>query len=303
MPGFRKRSGYRKRKGGKRRKWRQQKLAVGTVQRIARDIAKREDKKLLVKYVHSTLHKDAASTWVNLRSLPPLTTWESIPAANQDTALPYKIVSAVGGNVRAARMTNQSANDKERCAIRIHGIETFGVVYNESSSPMRLEVRLIFVPNLNQYTTDAIDYLRPRITMFHDTGAGNLLRSGYNRKAISAYTATGHPIKFQTLARKVIWCPAASSAGTITPTGGGAGEVVTFMRPAVYKRFKLAKYFKSARTGYCNESDDELANGNYYLVYWNDLPGAGTGNIMKFLACSNLQYSMKGPLKPDITPS
>lgn len=293
----------RKRAAGakRRRKWRQQKLAVGTVERIARDIAKREDKKMLVKYVHTSLVKASTATWTDYRALPQLAVWRSWYAGQQDPNLLYKCVSEIGGNVRAVRMQNQSANDRERLSIRIHGVETFGVVRNEAPRPARFEVRLIFIPNLNQFTNDAIDYLRPRITMFHKTGPGTPLYAGYNRKSIAAQTATGHPIKFQTLARKVIHLPAASIVGAITPATG-TGEVVSMQTPQLFKRFKLAKYFKKPRIGYCNDQDDELSNGNYYLVYWNDLPANGTANVMKFIAATNMQYSLKGPLLPDVAP-
>lgn len=299
MAGSKRRGKFRKRRFRKRGKWRQQKVSIGTIQRISRDIAKREDKKNLVKYVHSTIVKDAGHTWTDKRALPPLTHWYNVTGDAQDNQIPYKIISNIGGNVRAVRMQNQSTAQREKVSIKIHGVESFLCVYNASTRPCRAEFRLIFIPNMNQFTNDITDYLRPRITMFHDTGGGSLLYTGYNKKAISAQTATGIPFKFQTLSKKVLYLPAAGIVGTQTPQGGNP-IALNLVPPQVFRRFKLSKYFKKPRTAYCNDQDDELSNGNYFLVWWNDLPGIGGGNTMRVLATSNVQYSMKSPMLPDL---
>lgn len=282
------------------RKWRQQKLAVGTVQEIAREIAQQEDKKQMKKYVHcSYVKSDSFTNWSSAsykRALPALANWKSHTGSEQDLTTPYQILSNVGGNIDAPELKLLTQDEAGRLELRIHGIETFGVICNTSLRPMRFEARLLWIPNLNSYTNASIDYMQPRFTMFSKSGAGtgNLLRQGYNRRALGALTATGIPIKFKTLDRIVI--NVAAQDWTAAITGQAAGEF-SAQAPLVFKKFKLAKYFKDPHKGFVRNNQDEMTNGNYCLVYWSDLPGTSTFSI---LATSNMQYSVKAVMHDDI---
>lgn len=289
---------YRRKKG----KWRQQKLAVGTVQRIAKDIAQREDKKNLVKYVHPTYVKSSTLTWASAnyqQNVPDPQYWQTITGGLlTDTAFQnhYVELSAIGGNINAANMTNLDGAERGKVEVRVHGMQVFGIVKNSASHPTRFEARLIYIPNANIYTNDANDYIRPRITMFWQKGVGGLIRQGYDRRSLAALTATGIPVKFQELARKVIHLPAASVSGSVTVNSVISPIVMT--TPPVRKRFTLAKYFKQPRRAFMRSNQSELSNGSYYLVYWCDLPS--TANTMNVLAVCNFQYSLKAPMHDDL---
>lgn len=294
-----------RRRRRRKAKWRQQKLAVGTVQKIARDIAKAEDKKNLKKYVHCSYVTAAGfqSTWPTAaykRALPSLSNWASHTGSSQDLAIPYQILTRIADNVITPEMKNLDQGEQAQTEVAIHGVQTYGVVCNNSLRPMRFEARLLWIPNLNKYTQAQIDYLLPRFTQFFKSGkgTGNLLFQGYARRGLGALDASGIPTSFRVLARKVLYVPAASWTGTLTGTQN-PGTFDAEM-PIVFKRFSMAKYFKKALKGYCRADaapNDVMSNGNIVLVYWSDLPGSSSFNV---LITSNVQYSVKANMNDDV---
>lgn len=295
---IRKRKRFRRKRHGRKGKWRQQLLAVGTVQKIAREIAKKEDKKNMEKYVHCTYICQAGfqPNWIasHVASLPSATSWFSLGGAG---AMLSKICSTIGGHIQASNLSVLDAAEQSQVQLRIHGIEAFGIVQNNASYPVRTEIRLVYVPNTNVYTDDANDYLVPRLTMFAKSGhgVGALLRQGYDRKSLAVFDTTSNPVKFQTLARKVLFLPSATMTGTLTTQG--TIEPILMQTPVARKRFKLAKYFKRPRTAFCRGNHDELSNGNYFLVAWTDA-ATGTATV-SFLSTQNIQYSLKGAMRDD----
>lgn len=298
---YRKKS--RRRYARKRGKWRQQKLAVGTVQRIARNIAKAEDKKNMKKYVHvSYVKDDNFQDWPTAaykRALPLLQNWRTITGTAQDLQMPYSVISRVGGNLVTPELVNLDGAEQAQLELRIHGIQTYGIVANNSPRPMRFEARLLWIPNLNKYTQAVIDYLIPRFTMLHKSGqgTGNLLYQGYNKRDLATKTATGIPATFVTLARKVMYLPAAAWEATITGNNAGSFDAQT---PLIFKRFRLSKYFKKPRVGFVRQDSDPndvMSNGNFVLAYWTDQPG---NNSFSILATSNMQYSIKSNMNDDV---
>lgn len=290
----------------KKRKWRQQKLAVGTVQKIARSIAKQEDKKNMHKYVHVTYVKPEALNWAAgyLAHLPPTSLWSQLGGG---ASFEFSNISTIGGHIQDANMAVLDAAEQGQVQLRIHGCETFGIIKNNSVHPVRVEVRLVYIPNTNIYTDDLNDYLTPRSSMFFKSGKGNgvLLRQGYDRKSLAAFSATGIPVKYQTLARKVMFLPSATVTGTLTtpadplhdPPLDQLVQTIVQQTPTVYKRFSLKKYFKHPRRAYARANNDPLTNGNYFLVYWTDAPLVT--DTVSLLMTSNIQYSLKSVMKDD----
>ena len=260
------------------------------------EIAKKEDKKNLVKYVHEVMIKQDAYTWLSPCILPPVQNWMSVPGV----ALQYLWLSRIGGNVKMVQMPNLDGNMMVETQVRIHGFQINGVVKNNSFIPARYEIRLIYIPNINTYTQGSVDYITPRLTMFHKSGqgCGNTLFRGYNRRALAANTATGLPIKFTTLARKVFYLSPGQESGTID--NQTVIEDVTLDKVR-FKRFSLRKYFKTPQTGYVRSGSDILTNGNYFLVFWNDLPLVSTTCSM--IGDCLMQYSVKASLHPDKNPN
>lgn len=299
MAAFKKKPFKRYRRRYRRKgKWRQQKLAVGTVQKIAREIAKKEDKKNMEKFVHVTYIAVAGyvSQWAqsHVASLPASTSWFQLGGAG---AMLSKLCSGIGGHIGASNLPALDAAEQGQVQLRIHGIESFGIVQNNSALPVRCEIRIVYVPNTNVYTDDANDYLVPRLTMFAKSGKGlgALLRQGYDRKSLAVFDTTSNPVKYQTYARKVIYLPAATMTGTITQ--GGSIDPILINALPVRRRFKLSKYFKNPKKAFCRANHDELSNGNYFLVAWTDAP-LGTTTV-SFLSTQNVQYSLKGAMRDD----
>lgn len=295
-----KKKNYKNKRKYNKSQYRQQKLAVATVKKIAKTIARREDKKNMMKYVHVSTTQAAGTTWIDKRAIPALTTFKTISGNAQDANdnLSYDLVSAIGGTIAVENQVQLVSSERDEVELRIHGIQTFGIVKNNANRPARIECRLIYIPNVNQYTVASIDYLTPRMTMFFKSGhgAGNLIRQGYNRRVLAAADGTGIPIKFQTLDRKVVYLPAATAVGTLT--NGSAVEQLIYNTPAVFKRVTLSKYFKKFRKAFCRGTNVQLSDGNYFFVYWSDLPDTLTYSI---LATTNIQYSLKAPMNSSNT--
>ena len=253
--------------------------------------------------MHETQTKAAGYVWQNPSILPVNSSWAALTGG----AIQYQNLSDIGGNVRLTQMQNfadppapappVADNVQAKLELRIHGIQCRGIVKNNSTVPARVEIRLLYIPNLNAYTVAPIDYLVPRFTMFYKSGqgTGNILFNGYNRRALAALDATGVPVKFTTLDRKVIHLPPATVYGTVTMAQ--ATETIMLSTPAVYRRFSLSKYFKTPRRAFARASQNELSDGNYFLVYWSDL--ATVGMTCSILADSLLQYSIKAPMHED----
>lgn len=267
--------------------------AVGTVQKIARDIAKAEDKKNLVKYVKETQTKAAAFSWNTMAALPAPQNW--LQLAGGDIGFKSQIISDIGDDVEAAAPTHFTAADAQQLEVRVHGIEVRGIVRNNSIRATRVEIRLLWIPNINSYTDSVINYLQPRLTMFHKSGkgVGSLLFQGYNKRALAVYDATGVPIKFTTLARKVIMLPQATTSGTLT--AGPAVEAILLAVPTFPKRFTMKKYFKTPKRHFIRGDQTPMSDGNYYLCYWTD--GSSALSTCSLLVDTLMQYSIKAPMK------
>lgn len=261
-------------------------------------IATKLDKANIKKYVH--VMQVRAATFVDWHLYPSVTptTTNWLECGGQKCN--YEILSGIGGNVQQTAMVNQSANEQKRLALGIHGVQAFGVLTNSSVVPTRVEVRLIFIPNFNQYTDDAVDYLTPRFTMFYKSGLGvnGLMYRGYNKNSLAMYDASSTTVKYQTLDRKVIYLPGIGIHGTL----GNPAQAIVLSTPAIYKRFHLKKYFKRARPAFVREAAPakELSNGNYFLVWWSD--GAVAVQKYRILATTNLQYSIKHSMLDDTAP-
>lgn len=274
------------------------------VEKRMQEIARKEDKKNMVKYVHVSYLKPAALNWSAgyLAHNPPPSLWYTLPGASDMSIIN---ASQIGGNIELLNMVNVNNAHQGDLEVRIHGIQSYGIFKNNSAYPARVETRLLYIPNTNVYTDDANDYLTPRFTMLwkDGKGIGVPLRKGYNKRQLAAFTATGIPVKYQELDKQVIFLPPATVTGTINLPpmyDGDAGhvEAISMNTPVVYKRTSMAKYFKTPRKAYIRPNNSELTNGNYFLVVWTDLPN-GTDTV-SCLMTNNLQYSIKAPFNKDV---
>lgn len=215
------------------------------------------------------------------------------------TILYSKLLSNVGGNVAITELTALDSAEQAQLELRIHGIQVDGAVLNNSVYPVRVEFRVIFIPNSNSFTIQPNDYLLPRMTMFWgQKGLGGPQYRGYNSRALGALDATGVPITYKNLARKVVFAKSNKLNGTQGPAA--QQTAIQMQLPLTYKRFHMAEYFKTPKKAFCRGTQDELSNGNYYLVWWSD--GDTTQQSYSVCASMNFQYSIKAAMNDDIAP-
>lgn len=293
MPRYR-----RKRKYKRRRTSRLADKRINTLfEKRAKEIAQKEDRKNLRKYVHVTQIVSSLYTdWYRHPQQMPLPTqWQLCTGET----FYNKMISDLGGNVGITELSNLDAAEQSQLELRIHGIQVHGAILNNSTYPVRVEARLIYIPNANAFTTQPNDYLTPRQTMFMGKdGLGGLQYRGYDYRALGALDATGVPVKYKNLARKAIFAKSNKVNGT--QGAAGAQTPIVLQLPMTYKRFTLTKYFKKPKRAFVRGSQAELSNGNYYLVWWSD--GASTQQTFSIIASMNLQYSIKAPMNDDIAP-
>lgn len=290
----------RKRRGARYSKLRDKKINT-LFERRAKEIAQKEDRKNIRKYIFPQQVSRTGYNWNDRLALPAPADWYELEGEQLGVAgkgLAYHILSGVGGYLEDNTASQEDGTAKGMLELRFQGVECFGIVKNNSTVPVRIDARIVWIPNVNQFTDDSVDYLLPRDTMFIKTGTGNLLNQGYNRRNLATLTATGVPVKHTTVARKVMFLPAGLVTGELTAPGPVVSSVEVFPQP-VYKRFTLRKRFKGmGKKMYCRTSDVLCSNGNFYFVIWSDLKSPAT---ISFLMASNIQLSVKQLMK-DIIP-
>lgn len=256
----------------------------------------------MIKYVHCKYLKAAAATWKETLSIPAISDWYSMTGGD---AFLRVHLSNIGGNLQDPRMrkfntqpavgVDPNAVKQQDLELRVHGIQVYGVVTNQSSLPVRVEMRLVYVPNLNAFTVSPNAYLLPQPEMFYKSGkgTGNLLRQGYDRRSITMHTATGIPTSWTQLGRKVIYL----KPGQIDASLSGSTTAMK-LKNIVYRRFSLSHYFKTPKKAFARNNQTYLTTGNYYLCLWCD--AASITDIVPVLATSNFQYSYKAPIHNDV---
>lgn len=279
---------FARRRSRVRKKWRQQKLAVGTVAKIARKIATRLDNKSLKSHLFVKTWLADGSAWpTNYLALPASQDYRPIPAP----ALEVKTISELGGYVQDVTGVNWSANQERGVPIYLQGIQARFIFQNRTTTSVRVKLMLCFVPNYNFNTQDAVDFLRPDVFMLGRTGTGNLLYDGWNKQALNvAATQTTSARKFSILASKSF---------TMAPTkySGQQIQSAQIVRdvPAIHtKHITLSKYFKGhGRKHYIKNQATQgrpLMDGNYFYIIWSDMEQQSTPLNLYYGAVTQLKF-------------
>lgn len=234
---MRSRKGRRSR-GGKRAKWRQQKLAVGTVQKIARQIAKAEDNKHIQFLVNQKLL--VTGPWPDITQAPR----ESSKEILQPNAINWSYLSQIG-NLTESNLVSQhvvaggnTVQPDRTNEYMVKAAELNLAFENNTFKACRIRVEMCYVENLTQRTQDVVDYLTPSPTSFH--GGVNLKFAGMFKK-FQKFQGTGvHTTSptYQLLAAKEFILPACKAS---TRSVGG---VLTDCNAQVRKYVTLRKYWK-----------------------------------------------------------
>ena len=238
--------GYRKRTN-KRAKWRQQKLSVGTVAKIAKKIAKRLDKRTTKYYINNLPFARDGFTWDSITECVPESAYR--PIANG--AMESQILSQIGGNILAPEMDAPALT--QSMTIAVSGIQARLQLQNDNNNSVKCTCAIYYVPNLNAHTDDAVDFLRPDVFMLYKRGSGNLLYDGFAKQIIRNKASGNSTVRdYQIIASKTVIIPPCTYGGLQfeDTTGTGTPPDWDYMRDISQpgrKRVTLTKYFKRER--------------------------------------------------------
>jgi len=302
---------YRKkysRRSGKysrrRRKWTQQLLAVGTVAKIAKKVASKLDRAndkfhLYTSYKLATAAQgDPPIVWPDgALGLPAASAYRPGHGIETDT------ISLIGGLVQDVTGSILTGTQQKGVQIRMQGLQSRFVIQNRNTVSCRVTAMLLFIPNVNQQTSDGVDFLRPDIYMLGKVGTGNLQYDGWNKQELNVHASSAAgPRKYTILDKKHFTLGPTRASGQQETSAGQTRPI-----PAIQtKHFMLSKYFKGAGKKhfikYEGANGRMLNDGNYFFVLWSDLPA---GLAYHYCAYSQVrfkvlqsQFAVNGPSVP-----
>jgi len=207
-------------------------------------------------------------------SLPTGTEWRDV------NGFESKLLSNIGDYVSDLTPTVLTPAQAKSVPIYMQGIQARFAIQNRSNVSCIARAMLVYIPNLNGQTDDAVDFLRPDIHMLGKTGTGNLQFDGWMKKGLNSNaTSAAAARRYTILDRKKIYLPPTRSSGQQVPRniGGTGTPAVTVMADvAAYqtKFFTLSKYFKGHGKKHqiksSNVTGQALNDGNYYYILWTD---------------------------------
>lgn len=276
----------------KKAKWRQQKLAVGTIEKIARRVAKGLDKAQDKLHLYDEIYTADGFNWSSVLQLPPGTSWRPVMSGGLES----KCISNITGLVQDGQVPGSPGNaNPENLTIAVRAVQCRFAVSNREAIPCRLEAQLIFVPNLNRQTQDGVDFLRPDVFMLYKKGTGNILYDGFSKDTLKNKSTGASSVRAYTiLARKVIYLRGSSNSGQniaipVDPSDPDSFDHMADVPYYNHKRITLTKYFKRDRKHNIKSGTEgnPLTDGNYYFILWSDLP---TGFRVHYVAMSSIKF-------------
>lgn len=280
----------RRKKGGWG-KWRQQKLAVGTVQKIARAVAKQEDNKRMEWRVHQRYVIQTGGLWTNQILRPT----EAVKRRYTVGAVDSWLLTGFGNSVENDLVQNSASSGNRSATYGIKTVQAHLCFENNTPLPVRGMVALFFIPNLDQLTADSVDRLVPRIEYFKGTPnlkfdgifGGDLLKMSDGQQA-SARTCVVCDQKRFTI-------PPGRNFQTV---GGGDPLSIQTEQTQPCKIIRLSKTYKRLKKLYYNfvaaDGNDReyMSNGNFYLAYCTDtiIPATSAQDGVKLWGSCGTKY-------------
>ena len=291
-----------KKKYSKKGKWRQQKLAIGTVQKIARQIAKSEDKKNIKYYINNVFHAADSFNWDSVTEICPSESYRPII----NGALESQIMSDVSG-LLFDNIPNYSnvgpfpdTTFQQSLTIGVNAIQARLSIRNPNIDDVRVEAQIVFISNLNDQTDDAVDFLRPDVFMLYKKGGGNLLYDGLAKKGIRNKATGASSVRdYQIIARKVVTIKGTYFSGKTIEDQGNC----IYIQGVNRRNITLTKYFKRERKHNCKYATGAvprmLTDGNYYLIIFSDLALDDNGQRhIEYCGASSMKIRMAGATQP-----
>lgn len=269
-------------------KWRQQKLAVGTVAKIARKVATKLDRAHIKKHRYKLIVAHDGFQWSSAFSLPPSQDWRAVSS----DAMESKCISTVGGFISDQIPHALSSLLQDSVALRIHGLQARFAVQNRNAVSCRLRAMLVYIPNLNKQTNDAVDFMRPDFHMLSKQGTGNLIYDGFDKDDLKNSSAGAASVRRYTILD--------TYRTTLQPTGYSGQQVssagiIRDITAIKTKHFRLTKYFKGmGKKGNLKANGNitqMLSDGNYFYLLWTDLP---SGLSLNYVAVTSMRFHVQG---------
>lgn len=232
---FKRKRQYKKGKA----KYRQQKLAVATVQKIARKVARAEDSRHIRWIVHQKLVVSGQGGEWNSTIESPL---ELQKRVLQPNLVGSQVLSDIGNltvNDLPPTATSAGGNtiDPQRTMeYFVKAAECFLAFENNTFYPVRCRVEMCYIPNLNIRTDDLVDNLHAGIQTMHS--GVNLKFSGmFNKFQRVVGTSSARSPVYQLLAAREFVLPSVKIAGIL------GAPLTTQIR----KYITLKKYWKKPK--------------------------------------------------------
>lgn len=247
------------------KKWRQQKLAVGTVAKIARKVALKLDK------AHMKYHFFRREFLADGQEWPDGCLALPTGSAFQDVhGFEAKEISGLADFVSDLSATQATALQSKSLPVYIQGIQSRFIIQNRSNVSCICRAMLVYIPNLNSSTGQAVDNLRPDVRMLGKTGTGNLQYDGWMKKELDTGSSFLQGTRrYSILAQKKLYLAPTRPSGQYTaqtpPQTVPAYKTVHFTLSKYYKGFGKKCMIKSA-----NATGAPLFDGNFYYLLWTD---------------------------------
>lgn len=249
-------------------KWRQQKLAIGTVKKIARNIAKKVCDKKTRYYYSNIFHARDGFNWDSVTEICPNNAYRPVHSG----AMESQVMSDVSGLVLDAGIF-ASVTEQKNVTVAVKAVQCRISVRNPNVNAVKVTAAIIFIPNLNEQTDDAVDFLRPDVFILYKQGGGNLLYDGFAKRGIMNKATSAASVRNY----KIIVSKTFTIRGTIH-----SGTGTTYTTPNLYtrtipnvarKNFFLTKYFKRERKHNCKfgQGAQQFTDGNYYFIMYSDI--------------------------------
>lgn len=264
---------------------------MGTVEKIAKKVASRLDRQQdnrQIRYA-SNLYADDGYAWPSgqVIAMPPQTAFREI----QSGALEAKCISNVEGLLSDAIADNLPLADREAITCYCKGVQMKFALQNRNSISCRVQCALIFMPNVNYSTQDAVDFMRPDQYMLYRFGGGGLQYEGWASREIRNLASGQASVrKFSVLAHKKLTLPGTVNSGYTT---GGQQQRISTRFVTLTKHFKGQgkKHNIKPRTQTQPNQYDTFSDGSYYFLIWSDLPATDT---LFYLGQSNIKLLPAG---------
>jgi len=271
----------------KKAKFREQKLSIDTIIKISKREAKKLDKADDIIRRFSLAHAADGFTWQGQVDLPAPRYWRPVPGSGMESQVISDfegyINDPIANQIDAAQggsLTVKITAVQARIAVRNYTRTLTSPYYVNNLEDCKITAMLVYIPNLNNQTADAVDFLRPDNFMLYKRGTGNLIYDGLDKDTLKNAASSAQSVREYTiLARRVINMPSQKiiSDNTIKT-----------------KYITLSKYFKTPKTHnikYSGTPGGMLSDGNYYMILYSNLSTEAL-NTFSYVAATTIAFKV-----------